>query len=92
MEEGLNRSSSDHRFQDVPDDNMKLLLNERFSHGLDKVNNRRQKEVVFLDQNERMSTGTISSNYPIRSFDIWYFPSISEEEMPAILGKVNMYH
>ena len=41
---------------------MKLLLDERVAHGLDKVNNGRQKEAVFLGQNERMSTGTIASN------------------------------
>ena len=78
MDEGLNRRSSNNRPQDVPNDAMNLLLDERIAHGLDKVNNRRQKEAVFLYQNERMSTGTIASNYPIRSFDIWYFVSVRE--------------
>ena len=91
MDEGFNGRSSDHRFQDLPDDAMNLLLNERVSHGLYYVNNGRKKEAVFLDPNERMSTGTIASNKSVRSFDIWYFPSVNEEEMPAILGKVNTY-
>ena len=62
MDEGFSRRSSDHRFQDVPDDAMNLLLDERVAHGIDKVNSERQKEAVFLDQNARMSTGTIASN------------------------------
>ena len=80
MDEGLSRRSSDHRFQDVPDNSVKSLLNERVAHGLDKVNSERQKEAVFLDQNERMSTATIASNYPLISFDNWYFLSVKEEE------------
>ena len=78
MDTGLDRRNSDHRFQDVPDDCMNLLLDERVPHGLDKVNNGRQNEAVFLDQNEQMSTGTIASNFPFKSFDIWYSLSIKE--------------
>ena len=92
MDEGLNRRSSDHRFQDVPDDAVNLVLDERVMQGLDKVENGRHKEAVFLDQNERMSTGTTASNCPVRNLDIWYFLSVKEEEIPAILGKVNTYH
>ena len=62
MDEGLNGRGSDHRFQDVSDDAMNLLQDERVAHGLDKVNNGSQKEAVFLDQNEWVSTGTIASN------------------------------
>ena len=68
MDEGLNRRSSDNRFQDVPNDGVNLLLYERITHGLDKVNNGRQKEAVFLDQNEWMSTGTIAPNFPSNPF------------------------
>ena len=62
MYKRLNRRSSEYRFQDVPDDAVKFLLDERVARGLDKFNNGRQKEVVFLDQNKCMSTGTIASN------------------------------
>ena len=70
MAESLDRRSSDYRSEDVPDDAVNLLLDERVPHGLDKVNNERQKKAVFLDQNERMSTGTIDHNFPFESFDI----------------------
>ena len=70
MDEGLNRRSSDDRFQDVPNDAVNMMLDGRIAHGLDKVNNGREKEAVFLDQNERMSTGTMRSSYPTKSFDI----------------------
>ena len=60
----------EHRFQDVPEDAVNLLLDERAAHGLDKVYNGRQKEAIFLDQNERMPNSTVASNYPVRSFDI----------------------
>ena len=73
-------------------DGVKLLLDERVPHGLDIINNGYQKEAVFLDQNERMSTGTIASNFPFKSFDIWYFLSVQEEEALIIIGKVKTYH
>ena len=72
MHEGLNRWSSDHRFQDVPDDGMNLLLDERVPHCLDEVNDGRQKEAVLLDQDERMSASTIAPDSPSRSFDTLY--------------------
>ena len=62
MGKGLNRRSSGHRFQVVLDDGVNFMLNERVPHGLDNVDNGRQNEAVFLDQNERMSIGTIASN------------------------------
>ena len=52
MDEGLDRSGSDHRFKNVPDDGVNLLLlDESLSQGFDKVNNGRQKKAVFLNQN-----------------------------------------
>ena len=63
MDKGLDRRSSNHRFQNEPDDGVNLLLDERVPHGLDKVNNGRQNESVFLDQDKRMPTGTITPRF-----------------------------
>ena len=49
MDKGLDRQSSDYRFQVIPNDVVNLLLDERVPHGLDGVNNGCQNEVVFLD-------------------------------------------
>ena len=92
MDDHLNRRISEYRFEDIPNDAVNLLLDERLVHSLDKVNNGRQKEAVFLDRDERMPTGTITSNYPVRYVGIWYFLSAKEEEMPAILRNMNTYH
>ena len=73
MDEGLDRSGSDHIFKNVPNDGVNLLLDERVPHGLDKVNDGRQKKAVILNQNERMSTSTIAPNFPSRLFDTLYF-------------------
>ena len=92
MDEGLNRRSSDRRFQDVSDDGVNLLLSERVPYSPDKVSNGRHKEAVFLDENGRMPTGTIASTFPSKSFDIWYFLRFKEEKVQKMFEKVTTYH
>ena len=92
MDIGLNRRSSDRRFQDVSDDGVNLLLDEWIPRSLDKFSNGRQNEAVFLDENGRMSTGTIASNFHLKSFDIWCFLIVKEEEVQKIFEKIITYH
>ena len=91
MDEGLDRSGSDHRFKNEPDDGVNLLLDERVPHGLDKVKNGRQKKAVFFNQNERMSTSTIAPDFPSRAFDALYFFGVRQFQISITCDKVIKY-
>ena len=91
MNEGLNGRSSDHRFQNVPDSGVNLLLYEWTSHGLDKLMMDVRRKRSFSIR----TIGCLPVSLPLiffKSFDISYFLSVKEEEVLIARGKVVTYN
>ena len=92
MVENIGRRSAGHRIKDISDDDMNLLLDQWVPHSLDKSNNGRKVEAVFLDQYKRTSTSTITTGFPSESFDNLYFLGVRQMQGPKTREKVIKYH
>lgn len=92
MAENLDRRSTGHKLEKLPNYGINLLLDERFPPSLNKGDNERSEEVVFFDQYKRMSNSTITRDSPSNSFDNLYFLGVRLVEVSKMRKKVIMYH